>query len=141
MLFPEPALAGAGFAFARSPERARGDAVVVGDAEVVFLKPADLVAQPCGVLELEVGRGLAHALLEVGDVRLEVVADEVGALLVAGVDDDAVARRQMRHDVMNVALDALRRDAVLFIIFELLFAAAVRLGECALDLYGDRVGV
>ena len=42
---------------------------VVGDAEVVFLEPADLVAQPRGFLELEVGGGLAHALLEVGDDR------------------------------------------------------------------------
>ena len=45
-----------------------------------------------GFLELEVGGGLAHPLLEVADVGAEVVADEVRPLLVAGVDQHAVAQ-------------------------------------------------
>ena len=91
LLLSEPALAGAGLAFAGVAERARRDAVVVGDAEVVLLEPADLVAKPRGFLELEVGGGLAHPLLEVGEIGLEVVTDEVRPLLVAGVDDHPVA--------------------------------------------------
>ena len=64
-----------------------------------------------------------------------------GPLLVAGVDDHAVAGREMGHDVVDVALDAFGRDAVLGIIFELLLAPAVGFGERALDRAGDRVGV
>jgi len=65
----------------------------VGDSEVVLFQTPDFVAEAPGLLELEVRRSLAHALLEVSDVGLEVVADEVRALLVAGVHDHAVARR------------------------------------------------
>ena len=54
------------------------------DAEIILFEAADLVAQAPGFLELEVGGGLAHALLEVRDVGLEVVTDEVRPLFVAG---------------------------------------------------------
>src|SRR5690349_769516 len=91
LLLAEPPLARPGLAFARIAERSRGDAVEVGDPELVLFQPADLVAQPRRFLELEVGGGLAHALLEVADVRLEVVPDEVRPLVVAGVDDHSVA--------------------------------------------------
>src|SRR3954470_17129661 len=83
LLLAEAAFAGAGLAFAGGPERARGDTVGMRDAEVVFLEAADLVAQARGFLELEVGGGFAHPLLEVADIGLEVVADEVRAIVVA----------------------------------------------------------
>ena len=113
----------------------------MGDAEIVLLEPADLVAQPRGLLELEVGSGFPHPLLEIADIGLEVVADEVGPLVVAGVDDDSVARREVRHDVVNVALDAFRSDAVLEVVFELLVAPAVGFGERAFHRAGDPVRV
>ena len=113
----------------------------MGNAEIVFFEPADLVAQPRGFLELEVGGGLAHPLLEVAEIGLEVVADEVRPLVVAGVDDDAVTIRQMRHDIVNVGLNAFGRDAVLQIIGDLLLAPAAGFGERAFDRAGDRVGV
>src|SRR3954469_21812668 len=116
LLLAEAALAGAGLAFAGMAERARGDALVVGDAEVVFLEPADLVAQPRGFLELEVGGGLAHAVLEVADIGLEIVADEVRALLVAGIHHHSVPAGNMGHDVVDVALDALGRDPVFLVV-------------------------
>ena len=72
--------------------RARCSAFLDRQPQLVLLQPADLVAQPAGFLELEVGGGFAHALLEVADVGAEVVADEVRPLLVAGVDQHAVAQ-------------------------------------------------
>src|SRR5689334_22321518 len=88
-LLAEAALAGARLAFGRIAERARSDALVVGDAEVVLFQPADLVPEAPGLLELEVRGGLAHALLEIGDVGLEVVTNEVRPVVVAGVHDHA----------------------------------------------------
>src|SRR5947209_13625218 len=122
LLLAEAALAGAGAALLRSSERTRGDPVGIGNPELVLLQAADLVAQPSRFLELEIGGGLAHPLLEVGDVRLEVVADEVRPLVVAGIDGEALARGDMGHDVVDVALDAFRRDAVRRIVLELLLA-------------------
>src|SRR5258708_5310522 len=39
------------------------------EAEIGLLQPLDLVAQPRGLLEFEIGRGGAHTLFEVGDDR------------------------------------------------------------------------
>ena len=39
------------------------------------------------------------------DIGLEVVADEVRPLLVAGIDQHAVAHRDIAHDVVDLALD------------------------------------
>ena len=82
-------------------ERPRRDALVVGDSEVVFLEPADLVAEARGFFELEVCGGLAHALLEVSDIGLEVVPDEVRPLLVAGVNNDTVALSHVGKQVVE----------------------------------------
>ena len=48
---------------------------VGADQQFGGLEPLELVAQPRRLLEFEVGGGRAHALLEVGDRGLEVVAD------------------------------------------------------------------
>src|SRR4051812_36624973 len=92
------AFAGAGLALIAVARPPRRGALVVRDPQVVLLESADLVAQPRRFFELEVSRGIAHALLEVGDVGLEVVADEVRTLVVAGVDPHAIAARHMGHD-------------------------------------------
>src|SRR5688572_7710137 len=92
-LLAEPALPRPGLAFRRIAQRSRSDALVVRDAEIILFEAADLVAEAPGFLELEVSGGLAHALLEVRDVSLEVVSDEMRPIFVAGVDDHAVARR------------------------------------------------
>src|SRR3546814_12051479 len=70
---------------ARSPGRPAGRHAGLVEAELVVLQALDLVAQARGLLELQVRRGLAHAPLEVGDVGLEVVADQVQDLCVAGL--------------------------------------------------------
>ena len=85
----------------------RRDALVVGDAEFVFLQLADLVSQAGGFLQLEVGGGLAHALVQVADVGAQIVADEVRGVGIAGVDHHAVAGRDMGDDVAGMALDRL----------------------------------
>ena len=118
-----------------------GDSVGLGDAQIVLLKPPNFIAQPRGFLELEIGGGFAHPLLEVGEIGLEVVADEVRPLVVAGVDHHAVARRQVRHDVVDVTLDAFGRDAMLEIVGDLLFAAAAGFGERALHRAGHAISV
>src|SRR3546814_13044860 len=61
------------------------------EAELLVLQALELVAQARGLLELQVRRGLAHAPLEVGDVGLEVVADQVQDLCVAGLHRHVVA--------------------------------------------------
>src|SRR5436190_13364436 len=75
-LFPEPALPRPRPPFGRIASRARDDAVGIRDPELVFFEPADLVAQPGGLLELQVGGRLAHPLLQVADVGAQVMADE-----------------------------------------------------------------
>ena len=85
---------------------------VVGDGELGGLQALDLVAQARGDLEVEIGGGLAHALLEVGQRGLDVVADQRAFLGDAGVDADVVALVDAFEDVADVALDAFRRDAV-----------------------------
>src|SRR5689334_5762723 len=125
----EASLARARLAFIGMTGGPRGGALVVRNAKIVLLEPADFVAQPSGLFELEIGGGLAHPFLEGTDVSLEVVADEMRPVLVAGVDHDAVAGRQMGERIVGVAPNAFRRDAVQRVIFELLFAAPVGLVE------------
>src|SRR5689334_23076413 len=45
-------------------------------AEVQRLQPLDLVAEPRSLLELQVRGGDAHLLFQVGNRRLQVLADE-----------------------------------------------------------------
>src|SRR5690606_32291867 len=97
-----------------------------------------------GFLELEVGGGLAHAAFEVLEGGLEVGSHE-GLGLVA----DAGGREAVElaafvgagEDLLDVALDRLRRDAVGGVVGLLLLAAAVGLGDGALHRAGHAVGV
>ena len=67
--------------------RARGGGVfdfglpcegIVHHGEFDRLQALDLVAQPGGFFEFQVGGGFAHALFHVGQDLLQVVADERG---------------------------------------------------------------
>ena len=60
---------------------------------------------------------------------------------VAGIHRDMVALIHAVHDVRDVALDALRRDAVFGVVGHLLFAPAVRFLDGALHGAGDLVGI
>ena len=114
---------------------------VAADGQLDGLEALDLVAQARGLLELEVGGGLAHALLQVGERGLEVVAHAGRAGDEAGVDGDVVGLVDGAQDVLDAALDGHRRDAVLGVVGLLLLAAAGGLGHGALHGAGDLVGV
>ena len=68
--------------------------------ELGLAQPPDLVAEPRRLLEFEVAGGVQHALLQVGHVRLEIVADHalVGE---AGVDAHVVALVDGVEDVAD----------------------------------------
>ena len=53
---------------------------VVGHGQLRGAQAFDLVAQPCGFFEVEVGGGGAHAGFEIADHRFEIVADGGGVL-------------------------------------------------------------
>ena len=121
---------------------------VVDHRELGGAQALDLVAQPRRLLEVEIGGGFAHAGLEVGDHRLEIVPDGGGRVLVADAGKAAAGRDQhvvaLVHAGENVAdrfLDALRRDAVRGVERLLLLAAAIGLGHRALHRAGHGVGI
>src|SRR5690606_10708339 len=115
--------------------------LAVEEAEFVRLQPPDLVAQTAGFLALEVGGGGAHAFFEVFAVGAQVVADEVVARFVAGLDQHAVAAGGVGNDVGDLALDRGWRDAVLFVVGLLLLAAALGLRHRAFHRSRDAVGI
>ena len=62
-----------------------------GEPEFGLFEPADLVAQPRRLLEFEVGGGGPHALFEIGDDRLQILALVVRRVALAEPDRDVVA--------------------------------------------------
>ena len=77
----------------------------------------EFVAQAGGFLEVEIGGGGAHARFQVGDHRLEIVADgggvrELAALAGAGGDEHVVALVDAVEDVADALADAFGRNAV-----------------------------
>src|SRR5690606_16042166 len=62
---------------------------IVRNGKLRLAQALDLVARPRCRLELEIGRGLAHPLLEIGNDGLEVVPDEhLARFGQTGVDGD-----------------------------------------------------
>jgi hypothetical protein len=78
-------------------------------AELLQLQAANLVAQAPGLLELQVGGGLAHAAFELLDIAAQIVADHVRRSSIDR-DRDLVALADMRDDVADVAADRGRRE-------------------------------
>src|SRR4029077_18943698 len=77
------------------------------------LQPADLVAQPGRFLELQVRRGVAHALLKRSHRRLHVLADELRDTgILDRRDRDVVLLEYALQHLADRALDGDRRDAV-----------------------------
>src|SRR5262249_9771745 len=129
-------------------ERDRLGGGIVDDRELGGAQALDLVTQPRGFLEIEIGGSRAHARLEVGDHRLEIVADGGGGPLVADAGKPAAGRDQhvvpLADRLQNGgdgAAHALRRDAVGGVERLLLLAAAIGLGNRALHRAGDGVGI
>src|SRR3546814_8209708 len=97
---PVAGLARARLALVRAAHEG-GFFLVIGDAEFVGFEAADFVAEAAGFLEFQVAGGLAHPLLQVRYVSAQIMADEMGRILVAGVDDDAVALRDIGQHVRS----------------------------------------
>ena len=72
-------------------------------------QPADLVAQTGSFLELQIGRGRAHAFFEIRNGGLEIMADMMQRALVAGRDRDMVAFIDALEDIADRLLDRFRR--------------------------------
>src|SRR6266404_2132951 len=117
---------------------------VVDDGEFGGAEAFDFVAESCGFFEIQIGGGFAHAQFEIAQHRLEIVPDRdhvVGDAAAADVHQHMVALVDGVEDVADRFLDALRRDAVGGVVFDLLLAAAIGLGDRALHRAGDLVGV
>src|SRR5690606_6341041 len=86
---------------------------VVNDGKLGLAQALDLVAQPCGLLEVEIGGGVAHGLFEIFEMGLEIVADEVVEVVALAANDvgaHMVTLVDRAQDVADVLLDRLRRD-------------------------------
>src|SRR5262249_22092673 len=70
-----------------------------GKAEIGLFKPADLVAQPRRFLEFEIGGGGPHALVEVGDDRLQILALVMRRIALAQPDQHVIALVYAIEDV------------------------------------------
>src|SRR5581483_6063100 len=94
----------------------------------------------------EIGGGGAHAGFEIGDHRLEIVADGGGILefaagASAGRYQHVVALIDTVENVGDALAHALRRDPVRRVVLLLLFATAFGLGNGTLHRAGDAVGI
>ncbi len=114
---------------------------LAGQLQLVGLEAPDLVADAGGLLEFEVGGGVAHALLELGDVAAQIVSDQVDVARHAGVDRVMVALGGRLQDLVDVLLDRGRGDAVRLVVGPLLGAPPVGLGDRVLDRIGHLVGI
>src|SRR3569833_922381 len=132
-------LARAGLALVRATHDRRA-VLVGGEAVFLLLERADLVAQVAGFLEFEIGGGGAHLLLQLLDVRTEVVADHMRTVIV-DLDRDLVALRHVDDDVADVATNRRRRDAVGLDVGDLLLAPAIGFIARALHRAGHAIGV
>src|SRR5437762_5588190 len=101
----------------------------VGKPELYLLQPADLIAQPRGFLEFEIGGGGAHALFHIGDDRLQILALVVRRIALAEADRDVIGLVDAVENVGDAAAHGFRRDAVQRVVGLLLFAAPVSLGD------------
>ncbi len=116
---------------------------IVADRQFDRLQPFDFVAQARRLLEFEIACRLLHALFQVGDGRLEIMADRRAAepRREAGVDGDVVGLVDGVEDVLDAPADRGRGDAVRLVVGLLLGAPAIGLADRALHRAGDLVGV
>src|SRR6266852_6784076 len=90
-----------------------------------LFEPADLVAQPGRLLEFEIGGGAAHALFQIGDDRLQILALVMRGVAFTKPDGDVVALVDTVEDVGDAMPHALRRDAVRGVVDQLLLTTAI----------------
>ena len=85
---------------------------IVADRKVDTLEAPDLVAEPRSLLEFEIARRLHHLFLEVGDGRLQIVADHRIASEEADINPDVIGLGDRAEDVLDAAADRGGCDAV-----------------------------
>src|SRR4029453_2181344 len=110
---------------------------IVQHREFGRAKALDFVAQPRGLLEVEIGRRLAHARLKVGNHRLEIVTNGGGFGEFAGAggpggNEHVVALVHAVENVGDTLAHALRRDPIFRVVSLLLFAPPIGLFDRAL---------
>src|SRR5437762_4571941 len=113
----------------------------VGQAKLDLLEAAELVAQPGGLLEFEIGGSRAHAFFHVGDDRLQILALVMRRIALAEADRDVIVLIDAVEDIGDAAPHRLRRDAVRDVVGLLLLAAPVGLLDRRLHAVGHAVGV
>src|SRR5260370_1018878 len=114
---------------------------LAGQFELVGFQASDLVADARGLLEFEVGGGVAHALLELGDVAAQIVADQMDVARHAGIDRVVVALGGRLQDLADVLLDRGGGEAARLVVRRLPRAAPPGLGHRALAPIGPLVAI
>src|ERR1700741_3118684 len=110
-------------------------------SKIDLLEPADLVPQPCCLLEFEIGGGVAHALFEIRDHCFEIGALVVLRLSLRKPKRHMIALIDALEDVGNPAAHAFRGDPVSRIVSLLFFPAPVGLVDRRFQAVGHPIGV
>ena len=116
---------------------------IVRNRKLRLAQPLDLVAQARGRFELEIGGGFFHAPLHVGDDGLQIMSERLHGVAIGepSIDGHVILLVDRLQHVVNVALDALRCDAVGFVPCHLLLATAVRLRDGAVHRAGHLIRI
>ena len=113
---------------------------VVADGQLHRLQSLDLVAQARGGFEVQIGGGLAHALFQIAERGLHVVAG-LGRIGEARVHGDAILLVDRAQNVLDAAPDGGGGDVVFEVILLLLLPATARLVHGPLHGAGDAIRI
>ena len=114
---------------------------VVRDGQVYGFQPFDLVAQAGGFFEFQVLSSFAHVGAQPVQHGLQIAARQRVVDLGGHAALVGVALIQPRQHIFDVLFHRGRRNAVFFVIGDLLGAPPVGLGHCAFHRPGDLVRV
>src|SRR5271163_1839919 len=109
--------------------------------EIGLFEPADLVPQSRRLLEFEIGRGIAHALLKIGDHGFQIRALIMGRLALRQAKGHMIALINTFENVGDAPAHALGRDPVCGVVGLLLFAPPVGFLDRRLEAVGHAVGI
>src|SRR6516225_4186511 len=93
-----------------------------GKAEIGLFEAADLVAQPCRLLEFEIRGSFAHALFEIGDHGLQIRPLVMSGFTLRQPEGQVIAFVDAFENVGDAAAHALGRDPMRRVVGLLLFA-------------------
>src|SRR6516162_7935121 len=110
-------------------------------AEIGLLQAADLVAQSGGLFKFEIRSGVAHALFQISDDRLQIGALIMRSFALRQSVRDVISLVNALQDVRDASANALRGDAMRGVVSLLLFAPAIGLVDRGFETVGHPVGV